>query len=63
MPENHKPTLGRLSEDERKRYYSPTKPEDLVDALQDSIHINIGRSRPAYTKRSMKSELVKDAKE
>lgn len=49
-----KPALGTLTEDERKRYYSPQNPADLVDALQDPIHREVGRSRPARTARSRK---------
>jgi len=39
-----KPILGALSEDEIKRR-SPQKPEELVDALNDPIHLEVGRSR------------------
>lgn len=49
-----KPVLGDLTEDERKRYYSPQNPADLVDALQEPIHREVGRSRPARTARSRK---------
>lgn len=50
-----KPILGALTEDERKRYYSPQNPADLVDALHEPIHREIGRSRPARTARSGKN--------
>lgn len=50
-----RPLLGDLTEDERKRYYSPQNPADLVDALQEPIHRNVGKSRPARTARSRKN--------
>jgi hypothetical protein len=46
-----KPKLGPLSEEER-RLRQPPNPADLVDALQDPIHREVGRSRPAKTVRS-----------
>ena len=35
---------------------TPPKPEDLVNALQDSIHKDIGQSRPAKTTRKKSLE-------
>ncbi|MFM9264314.1 helix-turn-helix domain-containing protein [Tychonema sp. BBK16] len=49
-----KPKLGSLSEDAlvaRK----PQNPADLVDALQEPIHREVGRSRPARAARSRKN--------
>lgn len=49
-----RPHLGSLSSKElllRK----PQNPSDLVDALQDPIHKEVGRSRPAKTVRSRRS--------
>lgn len=52
---SRKPVLGALTEDESKRYYSPQNPADLVDAFQEPIHREVGRSRPARTARSRKN--------
>ena len=41
----------------------PQKPEELVDALNDPIHRDVGRSRPARTVRSRKMEVVDSGKE
>ncbi|MEI1376588.1 XRE family transcriptional regulator [Nostoc sp. UHCC 0926] len=49
-----KPKLGALSEDARLSRMPPN-PADLVDALQDTIHHEVGRSRPARTARSRKN--------
>lgn len=49
-----RPLLGSLSEDARKMRM-PQKPEDLVDALNDPIHRDVGRSRPARAVRSRKN--------
>lgn len=49
-----KPPLGALSEDTHKAY-RPQNPADLVDALQEPIHREIGRSRPARVARSRKN--------
>lgn len=46
--------LGALSEDARTAYM-PQNPADLVDALQEPIHREVGRSRPARTVRSRKN--------
>lgn len=44
-PPTQSTSLGSLSEDARKMRM-PQKPEDLVGALNDPIHRDIGRSRP-----------------
>jgi DNA-binding transcriptional regulator YiaG len=49
-----KPLLGALSEDAYTEY-RPQNPADLVDALQEPIHREVGRSRPARTARSRKN--------
>ena len=49
-----KPQLTPLSEEESK-LRRPLSPEILIDALQDTIHQDIGRSRPAKTFRSGKN--------
>jgi len=49
-----KPLLGVLSEDAHKAY-RPQNPADLVDALQEPIHREVGRSRPARAARSRKN--------
>jgi DNA-binding transcriptional regulator YiaG len=49
-----KPLLGALSEDAHTAYM-PQNPADLVDALQEPIHREVGRSRPARTARSRKN--------
>jgi len=49
-----RPQLTPLSEEESK-LRRPLPPEILIDALTDSIHHNIGRSRPAKTFRSRKN--------
>lgn len=49
-----KPLLGVLSEDAHKTYRSQN-PADLVDALQEPIHREVGRSRPARAARSRKN--------
>jgi len=46
--------LGGLSEDARQSRMPPN-PADLVDALQDTIHREVGRSRAVRTNRSPKS--------
>jgi len=46
-----KPVLGALSEDARASY-TPQNPADLVDALQEPIHRDVGRSKPAKTART-----------
>lgn len=48
----HKPILKELTEEQRKHYYDPPNPADLVDALNDPVHKEIGISRPAYTSRT-----------
>lgn len=50
MTTKDKPALGELSQDARASY-TPQNPADLVDALQDPIHRDVGRSRPARTVR------------
>jgi DNA-binding transcriptional regulator YiaG len=49
-----RPLLGALSEDAHTAYM-PQNPADLVDALQEPIHREVGRSRPARTARSRKN--------
>jgi DNA-binding transcriptional regulator YiaG len=49
-----KPLLGALSEDAHTAY-TPQNPADLVGALQETIHREVGRSRPARTVRSRKN--------
>lgn len=49
-----KPPLSALSEDAHKAY-RPQNPADLVDALQEPIHREVGRSRPARVARSRKN--------
>jgi DNA-binding transcriptional regulator YiaG len=49
-----RPLLGALSEDAHTAYM-PQNPADLVDALQEPIHREVGRSRPARTARSQKN--------
>lgn len=49
-----RPLLGALSEDAHTAYM-PQNPADLVDALQEPIHHEVGRSRPARTARSRKN--------
>jgi DNA-binding transcriptional regulator YiaG len=51
---SQRPLLGALSEDAHTAYM-PQNPADLVDALQESIHREVGRSRPARTARSRKN--------
>lgn len=51
---SQKPKLGSLSEDARLSRMPPN-PADLVDAFQDTIHREVGRSRPARTVRSRKN--------
>ncbi|MDJ0672171.1 MAG: helix-turn-helix transcriptional regulator [Microcystis sp. M53598_WE2] len=46
-----RPKLTPLSEEESE-LRRPLPPEILIDALQDSIHSDVGRSRPAKTLRS-----------
>jgi transcriptional regulator with XRE-family HTH domain len=46
-----RPQLTPLSEEESE-LRRPLPPEVLIDALQDSIHHDVGRSRPAKTLRS-----------
>jgi DNA-binding transcriptional regulator YiaG len=50
-----KPSLGPLSQ-KAQASRLPPKAEDLVDALQDPIHKEIGRSRPAKTTRKTNKE-------
>ena len=45
------PTLGRLSQ-AAEMTRMPQKPADLVDAIQDSIHREVGKSRAAKSVRS-----------
>jgi hypothetical protein len=47
MANINKPKLNELSKEEKARYYSPIPPEYLVDALNDPIHKEVGKSRPA----------------
>jgi DNA-binding transcriptional regulator YiaG len=49
-----KPKLGSLSEDALVAR-RPQNPADLVDALQEPIHREVGRSRPARAARSRKN--------
>ena len=49
-----KPKLGRLSK-EAEMSRLPPNPADLVDALQDSIHYEIGKSSAAKSVRSQKN--------
>ncbi|MBE9204878.1 XRE family transcriptional regulator [Synechocystis salina LEGE 06099] len=49
-----RPLLGALSKDAHKAYM-PQNPADLVDALQEPIHREVGRARPARTARSRKN--------
>jgi DNA-binding transcriptional regulator YiaG len=49
-----KPQLGSLSEDVYKARM-PQNPADLVDALQNPVHREVGRSRPARAARSRKN--------
>ncbi|MEC4815094.1 MAG: XRE family transcriptional regulator [Scytonema sp. PMC 1069.18] len=49
-----KPKLSSLSEDARMSRVPPN-PVDLVDALQDTIHREVGRSKPARTTRSSRN--------
>jgi transcriptional regulator with XRE-family HTH domain len=49
-----RPLLGALSEDAQAAY-RPQNPADLVDALQEPIHRDVGISRPARTARSRKN--------
>ena len=49
-----KPQLGSLSEDALAAR-RPQNPADLVDALQEPIHREVGRSRPARAARSRKN--------
>jgi DNA-binding transcriptional regulator YiaG len=49
-----RPLLGSLSEDAHTAYM-PQNPADLVDALQEPIHREVGRSRPARVARSRKN--------
>jgi DNA-binding transcriptional regulator YiaG len=46
--------LGALSKDALTEYM-PQNPADLVDALQEPIHREVGRSRPARAARSRKN--------
>ena len=50
---HQKPQLVPLSED-ASMSRMPPPPEDLVDALQEPIHREVGRSRPARAARSRK---------
>jgi hypothetical protein len=47
MDDNQKPELGEPSKEEKARYYSPIPPEYLIDALDDPIHKEVNKSRPA----------------
>lgn len=49
-----KPQLGALSEDAYAARM-PQNPADLVDALQEPVHREVGRSRPARTTRNRKN--------
>ncbi len=49
-----RPLLGALYENAHTAYM-PQNPVDLVDALQEPIHREVGRSRPARTARSRKN--------
>ncbi|BAU65678.1 hypothetical protein STA3757_30670 [Stanieria sp. NIES-3757] len=49
-----RPKLNPLSEDVIKSR-TPINPENLVDALQEPIHREVGRSRPAKSVRSRKN--------
>ncbi len=49
-----KPQLGSLSEDVYAARM-PQNPADLVDALQDPVHREVGQSRPARAARSRKN--------
>ena len=49
-----KPQLGSLSEDALAAR-RPQNPADMVDALQEPIHREVGRSRPARAARSRKN--------
>jgi DNA-binding transcriptional regulator YiaG len=53
-----KPKLNPLSEDTLK-LRRPLSPENLVDALQEPIHREVGRSRPAKSVRSRKNSSGK----
>ncbi|BDA66316.1 hypothetical protein RIVM261_051510 [Rivularia sp. IAM M-261] len=53
-----KPRLTSLSEDTRMSNMPPN-PADLVDALQDSIHRDVGRTRIARTSRKRKNDSGK----
>lgn len=53
-----RPQLKPLSEEERLAR-KPLPPEVLIDALQDPIHYDIGRSRPAKTLRSRQNRSGK----
>jgi transcriptional regulator with XRE-family HTH domain len=46
-----KPKLAPLSDD-AQRSRLPINPADLVDAIQDTIHREVGRSRPARSRRN-----------
>lgn len=54
----HKPILGKLTEEQSKRYYDPPNPADLVDALNDPIHKEIGIARPVYTARTKPKDEI-----
>jgi DNA-binding transcriptional regulator YiaG len=49
-----RPQLSSLSEDVRAAR-RPQNPAELVDALQDPIHLEVGQSRPARAARSRKN--------
>lgn len=49
-----KPKLAPLSDDAQKSRL-PMNPADRMDAIQDTIHHEIGRSRPARTARSRRN--------
>ena len=42
---------------ESKETRMPQKPEELIDALQDPVHRDVGRSRPARASRANYSPL------
>ncbi|GAB1541811.1 hypothetical protein NUACC21_44840 [Scytonema sp. NUACC21] len=52
---SQKPQLVPLSAD-ASELRMPQKPEDLVDALQNPIHYEVGRTRPAQVVRSRKRD-------
>jgi DNA-binding transcriptional regulator YiaG len=49
------PTLRPISSDARMLRAPSVRPEDLADALQDTIHRNVGRSRVARVARTKRT--------